>query len=81
MKKAPDFALPDQSDTVRSLNDYAGKWLVVYFYPKDDTPGCTTEACSFRDEYAYLQEQGYKRQETRHKPGPSVELFQFNFEY
>ncbi len=56
--KAPDFSLPDQSGTIRSLSDYAGQWLVVYFYPKDDTPGCTTEACSFRDEYAYLQEQG-----------------------
>ncbi len=58
MQKAPDFALSDQTDTIRSLADYVGKWLVVYFYPKDDTPGCTTEACSFRDEYEYLQEQG-----------------------
>jgi peroxiredoxin Q/BCP len=56
--KAPNFSLPDQSGTPVSLSDYAGKWLVVYFYPKDDTPGCTTEACSFRDEYDYLQEQG-----------------------
>lgn len=56
--KAPKFSLPDQSGTTISLNDYAGKWLVVYFYPKDDTPGCTTEACSFRDEYDYLKEQG-----------------------
>ncbi len=58
MKKAPEFSLPDQAGTIRNLSDYAGKWLVVYFYPKDDTPGCTTEACSFRDEYEYLQEQG-----------------------
>lgn len=56
--KAPDFSLPDQAGTTRSLGDYAGGWLIVYFYPKDDTPGCTTEACSFRDEYDYLQEQG-----------------------
>ena len=49
MKQAPDFSLPDQNGTVRSLADYAGKWLVLYFYPKDDTPGCTTEACNFRD--------------------------------
>lgn len=58
MKKAPDFTLPDQTGTDRSLSDYAGKWLILYFYPKDDTPGCTTEACSFRDEYDYLQEKG-----------------------
>lgn len=56
--KAADFSLPDQENKVHTLGDYAGQWLVVYFYPKDDTPGCTTEACSFRDEYEYLQEQG-----------------------
>lgn len=49
MKSAPDFSLQDQTDTTRSLKDYAGKWVVLYFYPKDDTPGCTTEACNFRD--------------------------------
>jgi thioredoxin-dependent peroxiredoxin len=49
MKPAPDFSLPDQDNTVHSLADYAGKWLVLYFYPKDDTTGCTTEACNFRD--------------------------------
>lgn len=49
MKPAPDFSLPDQDNQVHSLADYAGKWLVLYFYPKDDTPGCTTEACNFRD--------------------------------
>lgn len=58
MRSAPDFSLPDQTGAIRSLSDYAGQWLVVYFYPKDDTPGCTAEACSFRDEYAYLQELG-----------------------
>lgn len=47
---APAFTLPDQNDTERSLSDYTGKWVVLYFYPKDDTPGCTTEACTFRDE-------------------------------
>ncbi len=49
MKQAPNFSLPDQDGKLHTLQDYAGKWLVVYFYPKDDTPGCTTEACSFRD--------------------------------
>ncbi|HET8690152.1 MAG TPA: peroxiredoxin [Candidatus Saccharimonadales bacterium] len=47
--KAPDFTLTDQNGNSRSLKDFAGKWLVLYFYPKDDTPGCTTEACSLRD--------------------------------
>jgi peroxiredoxin Q/BCP len=56
--KAPDFTLPDQNNEMHSLKDYAGKWLVVYFYPKDDTPGCTKEACSFRDGRGYLEEKG-----------------------
>jgi len=46
---ASDFSLTDNEGITRSLADYAGKWLVVYFYPKDDTPGCTVEACSLRD--------------------------------
>lgn len=50
---APAFTLPDQSGQAHSLSEYRGKWMVLYFYPKDGTPGCTTEACSFRD--AYLQ--------------------------
>ncbi|MEL0102726.1 MAG: peroxiredoxin [Gammaproteobacteria bacterium] len=47
--QAPDFTLVDQDNIKRSLTDYSGQWVVLYFYPKDDTPGCTTEACSFRD--------------------------------
>lgn len=47
--QAPAFTLPDQHGAQHSLSDYAGRWVVVYFYPKDDTPGCTIEACSFRD--------------------------------
>ncbi|HKX23698.1 MAG TPA: peroxiredoxin [Candidatus Saccharimonadales bacterium] len=58
MNKAPDFTLPDQNGTDHSLGDYAGKWLVLYFYPADDTPGCTTEACSFRDEREVIAEHG-----------------------
>lgn len=58
MKPAPTFSLPDQDGKTHSLADYKGKWVVVYFYPKDDTPGCTTEACSFRDEYGYIKENG-----------------------
>ena len=47
--KAPDFRLLNQDDDEVLLSDYAGKWLVLYFYPKDDTPGCTNEACDFTD--------------------------------
>ncbi len=45
----PDFALPDQNDAVRSAADFRGRWLVLYFYPRDDTPGCTEQAARFRD--------------------------------
>jgi thioredoxin-dependent peroxiredoxin len=58
MKKAPDFTLSDQNGTPHRLADYRGKWLVLYFYPKDDTPGCTAEACSFRDEREVIAEHG-----------------------
>jgi peroxiredoxin Q/BCP len=51
---APDFNLPDQNGKQHRLQDYAGKWLVLYFYPKDDTPGCTQEACAFRDDLHQL---------------------------
>ena len=46
---APDFSLPDQDGRNHSLSEFRGKWLVLYFYPKDDTPGCTRQACAFRD--------------------------------
>ena len=48
-KKAPAFALPDQDGTIHKLSDYAGRPVVLYFYPKDDTPGCTKESCAFQD--------------------------------
>jgi len=48
--KAPDFSLVNQDDEIVSLGDFVGEWLVLYFYPKDDTPGCTKEACDFTDE-------------------------------
>jgi len=47
--KAPNFALQDQNNITHTLSDYEGQWIVLYFYPKDDTPGCTTQACDFRD--------------------------------
>lgn len=56
--KAPEFTLPDETGTLHMLAEYAGKWVVVYFYPKDDTPGCTVEACSLRDARDELVELG-----------------------
>lgn len=55
---APEFTLPDQEGKMHSLSDYKGKKVLVYFYPKDDTPGCTTEACNFRDGYEDFQKMG-----------------------
>ncbi len=55
---APDFRLPDENGEMRSLKDYRGKPVVLYFYPKDDTPGCTTEACNFRDDYSQYEAAG-----------------------
>lgn len=54
-KKAPAFSLKDQTGSVHRLSDYAGRPLVLYFYPKDDTPGCTAEACAFRDALPHLR--------------------------
>jgi peroxiredoxin Q/BCP len=48
---APDFTLADQDNAMRTLSDYRGKWVLLYFYPKDDTPGCTKEACMIRDAF------------------------------
>lgn len=55
---APDFELKDETGQTRKLSDYAGKDIVLYFYPKDDTPGCTTEACNFRDDYSAYEKAG-----------------------
>lgn len=49
--KAPEFSAPDQDGKIHQLSDYNGRWLLLYFYPKDNTPGCTTEACTFRDSF------------------------------
>jgi thioredoxin-dependent peroxiredoxin len=56
--QAPAFTLQDQDGKTHTLADYAGKTVVLYFYPRDDTPGCTKEACSFRDNHAELQQAG-----------------------
>jgi peroxiredoxin Q/BCP len=57
-QQAPDFTLPDQDGKPVSLASFRGKSVVVYFYPKDDTPGCTKEACSFRDNWGEIQSRG-----------------------
>ncbi len=55
---APDFTLLDESEKKHTLSDYMGKHVLLYFYPKDDTPGCTTEACNFRDDYSQYEKAG-----------------------
>lgn len=57
--KAPGFTAKDQNGTEVSLSDFAGQEVILYFYPKDDTPGCTAEACSFRDNYQSLLSKGF----------------------
>jgi len=58
--KAPDFTAKDQNGRAVSLSDFKGKNVILYFYPKDDTPGCTAEACSFRDNYQSMLGQGFE---------------------
>ncbi|TAK00058.1 MAG: peroxiredoxin [Chloroflexota bacterium] len=55
---APEIALPDDSGTIHRLADQRGRWTIVYFYPADDTPGCTTEACQFRDLHSDVTDTG-----------------------
>ena len=56
--KAPEFSLPDENGEIRSLSDYKGKKLILYFYPKDNTPGCTKQACGFAELYPQFNEKG-----------------------
>lgn len=55
---APSFSLFDETQTLRTLDSYKGSWVLLYFYPKDDTPGCTTEACAFRDNFPFYEDTG-----------------------
>ncbi|AHM58996.1 peroxiredoxin [Flammeovirgaceae bacterium 311] len=59
-QKAPEFTGKDQNGNTVNLNDYRGKKVVLYFYPKDDTPGCTAQACDLRDNHQLLQSKGYE---------------------
>lgn len=83
MKSFPDFTLPDQNGQFHSLADYRGQKVLLYFYPKDDTPGCTVEACSFRDRLNELKAHGVQvlgvsvDDVASHKK--FVEKFQLNF--
>ncbi len=56
--KAPDFQLPDQNGKMHTLNEYKGKKVILYFYPKDNTPGCTKQACGYSERYLKFQEKG-----------------------
>ena len=56
--KAPDFELPDQNGKIHKLSDYAGKKVILYFYPKDNTPGCTKQACGFSERYPQFTQKG-----------------------
>ena len=58
--KAPAFSLPDQNGDIHTLEEYRGRKVILYFYPKDQTPGCTAEACSLRDHYDDLRSRGYE---------------------
>jgi peroxiredoxin Q/BCP len=58
-QKAPHFSAKDQNGNQINLSNFSGKKIILYFYPKDDTPGCTAEACNFRDNYESLQSQGF----------------------
>jgi len=81
--KAPTFSLPDQNGKTHSLKDYAGKKVLLYFYPKDDTPGCTTEACNFRDRLNDLKGHGVQvlgvSKDTVESHKKFVEKFHLNF--
>ncbi|MGG5174904.1 peroxiredoxin [Pseudarthrobacter sp. J1763] len=76
---APDFALRDAKGTVRTLGDFRGKNVIVYFYPEAATPGCTTEACDFRDSLSSLQGHGY--QVVGISPDASEELAAFTGDF
>ena len=56
--KAPEFSLPDENGEIKNLSDYKGKKLILYFYPRDNTPGCTKQACGFADLYPQFSEKG-----------------------
>ena len=80
---APDFTLPNEKGDNISLKDFRGKWVVLYFYPKDDTPGCTTQACSLRDVRDDLAEHGAEvigvSKDTENSHDKFKQKYQLNF--
>ncbi len=73
--EAPTFTLPDQNDEPVSLDNFRGSWVVVYFYPRADTPGCTTEACGFRDLWDLFEERGIDVLGISDDPVPDIKDF------
>ncbi|GAA4302121.1 thioredoxin-dependent thiol peroxidase [Compostibacter hankyongensis] len=78
--KAPDFKAKDQNGKTVSLADFKGKKLVLYFYPKDNTPGCTAQACNLRDNYSLLQKKGYAVVGVSTDPEASHKKFEEKFD-
>lgn len=76
---APEFSLPDESGSIHTLKDFAGQWLVLYFYPADDTPGCTVEACSLRDARDDIASLGAQIVGVSKDPAPSHEKFKAKY--
>ena len=81
--KAPDFTGVNEKNETISLSDYKGKKLILFFYPKDNTPGCTAAACDLRDNYAELQKQGFEllgvSPDSPKKHAKFIEKFEFPF--
>jgi thioredoxin-dependent peroxiredoxin len=76
---APEIALPDETGTVHRLTEQRGRWTIVYFYPKDDTPGCTVEACEFRDANDTIHEKGADVWGISPQAAPSKRAFREKF--
>ncbi len=77
---APEIALPDETGAIHRLADQRGRWTIVYFYPKDDTPGCTVEACEFRDAHETIHERGADVWGISPQGAPSKKAFREKFE-
>ena len=77
---APEIALPDETGTIHRLADQRGRWTIVYFYPKDDTPGCTIEACEFRDSITTYEDRGADVWGVSPQGAPSKKAFREKFD-
>ncbi len=77
---APEIALPDETGTIHRLADQHGRWTILYFYPKDDTPGCTVEACEFRDANETIHERGADVWGISPQGAPSKKAFREKFD-